>query len=860
MLRRFEGIAVLLLATLAANVALAQVHAPPPPAEYKVWLRYRIRAARIERPGHFYNLLDNLEERGFKKDAGPENEEADTLADRMTGTIASANARKLLSDPRVQALVLAPAGFTFPDDPETPVKVQLELLPGLMLERQRALVEQLRPLLVEQGFQEALGYDHRGHTRLVGTVPGGKVPLLLQDLRWQAAGWFVPETQVADLPMPLRNRWPLVVTEITPEPADIPPAKDAAVVTPAEEHLRKLTPEVRALPTPEGEAARRIRLEIILARVPADEDAAWPRVLEFAAPGLRVEGRLGQIVTALGRPEHAAQVALLPHVSTVRLPRVAHSPRRTATATKERTRDLMLESGLERLHNLGHRGGGVRIAIVDRDFRGHASFVGKQLPATTRLVDLTTERNPDLVPDPDAGTGLGAGTEAALAAALAAPDAELILVRIDPAAPYMVREAARWIGGAPVRSLTLTRRTEELDADTERISLRWDVLNDERQFILNSFGQDEASVKRRAEFVKKEAKLTRDEAALDARRARYLQLRRDLAVLKGIHIIALNLTWDAGHPVDGTGGLSRFLDDVPQQALWVQAASGTRGQVWAGPFQDADGNGVLEFAGTDDPLRKGRWTRELNFLGWQDRDGTDRAELPAKARIRVSVQWREPHDPEFFHRGEDLYRVPLANPRLLILRQRDPSGAKLPADALEVAGRSVDLPQRLLTEAGYAVYEQTVEFLVETAGVYALRVEGRQPTDIRPVGVPGIPAIQQTWELRPRAIVQVLDGVHVSAGRPVFVDYRTNEGTLGMPADARSTHTIGAASESSRARAASATGPVLNLELLPKPDALVFDSWYIEGAGTDGASLAVPFAAGQAASALSAGTAATPRK
>ena len=41
------------------------------------------------------------------------------------------------------------------------------------------------------------------------------------------------------------------------------------------------------------------------------------------------------------------------------------------------------------------------------------------------------------------------------------------------------------------------------------------------------------------------------------------------------------------------------------------------------------------------------------------------------------MQWCEAHDPEFFERGEDLYREPLADLRLLLLRQRDPSGIKL---------------------------------------------------------------------------------------------------------------------------------------------------------------------------------------
>src|SRR5205807_9036983 len=99
-------------------------------------------------------------------------------------------------------------------------------------------------------------------------------------------------------------------------------------------------------------------------------------------------------------------------------------------------------------------------------------------------------------------------------------------------------------------------------------------------------------------------------------------------------------------------------------------------------------------------------------------------EVPVQTRIRISFQWSEAHDPSFLRSGEDAYRVPLANVGLIVLRQRDPSGAKLPADDLEVVAYSTGLPQRLANRPDAAVYEQTVEFTADAAGRYALRVEG----------------------------------------------------------------------------------------------------------------------------------------
>ena len=133
------------------------------------------------------------------------------------------------------------------------------------------------------------------------------------------------------------------------------------------------------------------------------------------------------------------------------------------------------------------------------------------------------------------------------------------------------------------------------------------------------------------------------------------------------------------------------------------------------------------------------------------------ADIPASTRLRLSVQWREPHDPDFLRHGQDVYRRPLAAPRLTLLRQLDPTGTKQPADDFQVVAQTVGLPQRLDNQPDSAVYEQTVEFTVAQAGRYALRVEGRVPATIRPPDQPTVPAAEKTWELRLRVFVDDAD-------------------------------------------------------------------------------------------------------
>jgi hypothetical protein len=278
------------------------------------------------------------------------------------------------------------------------------------------------------------------------------------------------------------------------------------------------------------------------------------------------------------------------------------------------------------------------------------------------------------------------------------------------------------------------------------------------------------------------------------RRVKLLRLLQEQRQLKGIQLVWSGLVWNDGYPLAGSSPLTHYFDDRPfRAALWLQSAGDTRGQTWAGPFRDVDGNRVMEFAPPGAKLRPERWTSELNFFGWQPIGGKPSPDLPADATLRVSVQWREPHDPEFQLAGEDPYRWPLATLRLVVLRQPDPDGKKRAADDLEVVASSSGLPQRLANDPRAATYEQVVEFKVNPAGRYALRVEGLVPAGIRPRGsVAALPGAQETWELRPRIFVETVDSAARKAGRVIFLDYTTTDAYgRGMPADAREVVPLG---------------------------------------------------------------------
>jgi hypothetical protein len=592
----------------------------------------------------------------------------------------------------------------------------------------------------------------------------------------------------AELPVLYRTAAPLRLIEVQNLP--LPEARPAPrPVAAGQEHI---DPELRELLQDGAKKPDPLRMEVLLARTPDPDDRSWRGALTDGTD-VQIEGRLGPLVSVNGPLGDALKLVGRQEVVGVRLPRLGRS--RFQTLHPDDKPPSALEfTGLVQLYDKGFRGKGARVAVIDDDFRGWEKAVqdGK-LSAKTRMLDITRERNRSFEPDPnpDESVAVGFGTRNAMNTARAAPEAEVILIRIDAAAPYMLQQIASAINGDGYRSVALDQRQRDLDVDRQRLANRFDALQRERRELLDKysedFGKDVESKKARDAYNARLKQYEEDERAYNRRIAAMLRFRQDVDDLKKVRIVNSGLLWNEGQPADGGSAFSRYFDDRPfKAALWFQAAGDARGQAWSGLFRDADGNGVMEFADADAYLPKGAWTNELNFLAWQAGKESESLDLPAGAKLRFSLQWREAHDPAFAEAGKDVYREPLTNLRLVLVYQPDPQGKERPADDVVVEAESSGSPLRLDAAANAATYEQTLTFSVTKPGRYALRVEGRAPAGTRPAQYPTLPAVVRTFELRPRVFVETLDG----PGRAVLHSYRTD--AIGVPGDAHNVIPIGA--------------------------------------------------------------------
>ena len=547
---------VLFLSAIGVSTAVGQNRNPKPPDEYAVEFRYRIDADRNERIRQFQAMTKFLGELRFNRVVHEDSDldMFDPSAERMFGTIPSAGGRALLRDPRIQTVLLVPSAFK-PMDEKERVKVMLDLSAGFPLARQRQFSIQVRQVLESFGFQEAIAYDHRGYSRLRGTIPWVKVRTLLKDLRTQPAGWFLPIFHEDELPEPYKLMLPIRQIEVLPEegaPAPVPAQQPLPPIPPDQPELGKLTAELRRYLLQEGAKDEKLRVEVTLISAPSDADTSWREMIHIVTPSAAIEGRLGQVVTVeVVAGEQVAQIARLPIVMSIRVPRLGNVSATSIPKVEKRDApkkeepkekvgafgltqvqavapfDPLKATRLDTLHARGLRGNGYRVAIIDTDFTGYQKFLGRELPKTTQFVDLTAERNSEILPEP-AGSPpelMGHGTHVALAVRYAAPAADIVLVRIAPDAPYQIVTAYRYMLGDFQQPESFRARREAIELDAAAVRVERLRANDQYRKAFDDFEDDEPTRLRRREAKAAIAVVEEKERAVTARTYRLLQAR-----------------------------------------------------------------------------------------------------------------------------------------------------------------------------------------------------------------------------------------------------------------------------------------------------------------------------------------------
>ncbi|MGL6094410.1 MAG: hypothetical protein ACRC7O_01240, partial [Fimbriiglobus sp.] len=725
----------------------------------------------------------------------------DPIHERFTGTLPSKGLGRLFEESRVRAVLMLPAGTQPPEDGQKPTEVRLSLATGFAPAQQKLLHEQAVAHVGKLGFVEGVGYDHAGFTLARGRMPWANVTPLLRDLRYLPGGWFLAAAPLEFLPSPLRTVQPIRLIEVLPAAAEVVAAPPAVgplpsdVPPPSALALSKMTDDLRAAITDPERQSKPTRVELVFHNEPLGGLRDFEISLRAAADGSRTDGLVGTVGSArLLRATDAINVAELPEVQAVRLPRAAEQTARPTPADAVGIvpiGQLLIESRVSKLHQIGYRGQGTRAVLIAGGFPGAAMLIGKQLPANTVILDLTAELEPSL--SPAAEPESAGGTAAALAFHAAAPDAQLTLVRVDPAAFHQVISVAKAVTGDKSYSVALQTRSVELVRRGDELAAQRVAATEEYRRAFTNLGDEDVVRLRRDAARTAMAGLLVEEATYRETVNRFVALKAAVDGLAGTGVVVNTLVWEAGFPHDGLSHLSQFLDAKfvghplrsaikaarqPKVPAWVQAGSDSLGQLWAGPYLDGEDDGVMAFTDADAPLPAGRWTREMNFLGFRPAAAEPTDVLPAGLKVRVTVQWREPHDAEDPTEPDPVH--PLG---LRLLRQVDPAGKMVPSDEMVEVARSTGPTIRLMRTPGSGVYELSMLVTIPADGVYALRVE-RAPVPPDRFGRP------RAADLRPRVVLQLADA-DAARGRAVFTTFAPQAVGVGIAGDSPAAVTVG---------------------------------------------------------------------
>ncbi len=827
-----------------AALAGAEVKEPPRAEKLDIQIRYRIRADRDERIRQYRALVKHLDSLGFvdtKK--GEPDHDLDILdpnAEYFTGTIPSKNVMEVLKDRHVQQILFAPSAFAYPE-PSNPVAVKLGLRSGYRPAVQQQLHQQVVAHLGLLGFQEALGYDTQGYTLVRGSLPRKNVDLLVKDIRSEPSGWFVPAVSRSRLPEPLRDGNPIRWAEVVPIKEFLPPFTPAPIL-PAQ---LRYTADLRAALLDPKTKGTPLLIEVVYARPIKDV----PRLREHLLGnygGAALDGVIGNVASVrISRLDYVDRFAQEEGVLGVRLPRrgsetIAIGAPKGATPT-----EVLAATNVNELHKLRYKGAGVKVVVIGSNFTGAEQLVGNGLPKKTTIVDLTTELSPSLIPAPTEPARSGTGTAAARALAVAAPECELVLVRIDPGSYFHLLTILRLARGE-------ISTTDALEVRLTELSARSAEIDRDRDAAISAYRTAFADLSDNPVSVNLRKKARADLEAVYAREKQLTVLVRRfneykatiLTTFRGAKVFVNTLVWESGYPLDGLNSFAATLDrlsaplpprivnvqTIPKPPVsWVQSGSAAGAAAWGGLFRDTNGDSLMEWLSPGVPLPADNWSSQLNFLGTRAPSGEVKTELAQGTRLRLVVQWREPADPT-----TPESETPANALTLRLMRQIDPDGAQRSSDEMQEVARSASVPNIIYRTPTFLVFEQMLEFTVPVAGRYAVALESN------PGSEPRLPILRRHVEIHPRLVVET-PGTALSAARVVFRSYTNMAAGVGTPGDAEGAVTLGMIG--ARQQVGAGTG----VELRQKPDLFGPPAMTLGGQATRGQGVATAFTGGTAA-------------
>lgn len=685
------------------------------------------------------------------EDGGIEQVTEDTEVRWLPGSIPRGNEGKLAMVPFVRGVILYDPTIQGALKEQDPYRIECRLFVSGKREDRSGVWRATQKYLQPMGFLDAFAYDTLDFSRIMGSMPGGKIHPLVEEQAQKRMKNVASDPVIKD-PAPIVAVFVRGEGATEPLPAFTVPVGEAArmppdtravlaqppPMPPADGDKTEKPPADAAAPPPPAQVP--VRFEVILEQVSRTDASQEAKDLPWwgeLGDGAVLEARLGSLLTVKCTANQARIIAKQSGVAQVRFPRGPATLGMGSSAANAQAGPFVRT-----------RTADSPLVILHHDFQGWREQLGKGLNQATVLVDLTRERNSGLLPDPfpTAPGGLGAGTKLAMESTRGVGTPP-VLVRIDPNSPAMIRRLVHALVGERYPTTLLSLRQGEAREQINTLSsqvVRAEEAVDAAES--NAEGDSAEQLKRRKEAMGVVADLNKRINALTRIDQEVVFFQADMLGLAKAGVVVSGISWLEGHPQGGMAGVSRLIEEAFRgKLLWIQAVPETRSQVWSGTLADRDGNGWAE-------LRMGINNHDAEFLPLTWKPVGEGAMGPRRARL--TVQYHEAHHPDLVQVRPDLFRSPINKLRPLVVFQ--PTAA-LPGDPWSVVAQADGVALKLQQDANGASWEQQVDVDLSTPGRYAIRLEADPARDVVPRELASTPSNRRRYNAPVRMILSALD-------------------------------------------------------------------------------------------------------
>ncbi len=678
----------------------------------------------------------------------------------LPGSIARGSEGKLAMVPFVRGAILYDQAIQGALKDLDPYRIECRLFVSGKREDRSGVWRATQKYLQPMGFLDAFAYDTLDFSRIMGSIPGGKIHPLVEEQARKRMNNVASDPVIKD-PAPIVAVFVRAEGAIESLPTFTVPVGEAARMPPDTRAVLSLPAPMAPADgdkteKPDGDAAApaqpvqaAVRFEVVLEQVSRPEASQDAKDLPWwgeLGEGAILEARLGSLLTVKCTADQARRIARQPGVAQVRFPR---GPATTMPSSGNANGQAVV---------------GVRISTADSplvilhyDFQGWREQLGKGLNPATLLVDLTRERNPGLLADPfpTAAGGIGAGTKLAIESTrgIGTPP---VLVRIDPNSPAMIRRLVHALVGERYPNALLSLRQGEAREQINKLTSQLGRAEEAVEAAeANAEGDSAEQLKRRKEAKGVVADLNNRINALARLDQEVVFFQADLLGLGKTGVVVSGISWLEGHPQGGMSGVSRLIEDAFRgRLIWIQSVPETRPQVWSGTLADRDGNGWAE-------LRVGVNSHDAEFLPLTWKSTGEGGAGPRRSRL--TVQYHEAHHPDLVRGRPDLLRTPINRLRPLVVFQKT---SALPGDPWSVVAQSDGVAMKLQQDANGASWEQQVDVDMSTPGRYAIRLEAEPALDIVPRELASTVSNRKRYNAPIRMILSAID----ASGTPQWAE------------------------------------------------------------------------------------------